>query len=161
MAVRTFTTLADPWWKRQPHESLTAYTRFCRYRDQPADDPDYTRTEGRSLMRIADGFRISDRTIEELARKHRWDDRADAYDAHRRETESARHARAIEAAAEQLASAELAAAADLTSYLRASVRNMIGQAAYLEPNEIPVVADAISKLHTAAATAHDAQGGAE
>lgn len=25
--------LQDPWWERQPDESLTAYTRFCRWRD--------------------------------------------------------------------------------------------------------------------------------
>lgn len=146
MAVRTFDTLVEPIWQRQPEESLTAWKRFRNYRDQPHT------TKGRLLWLVADHFRASDRSIQELADKQRWEERARAYDAHVRATSHERHAQAISARADQHAATQLATATDLLHYIRTSLHVLTRDGIYADADTIPALADAATQLAAATHT---------
>lgn len=144
MGFTPITTLHEPWWERQPDESLTAYTRFCRYRDH---DPAACDDNGqRSYQAVATSFRISDRAVREQAKAHRWADRAAAHDDQQKREADARHHDWIHQQANQLAEAQIRASHEMTHLVRYSVREHITHGTALEADEIPKVADAAAKL---------------
>lgn len=148
MAVRTFTTLTEPTWKRQPGETMEAFRRFTVYLNQPREDSEYRRSEGRSLYRVATAVRVSDRAITELAEKHRWEDRARDYDSACANGPNPTAAAAHQQHRDTNTSAALAAQTDLIHYVRASVHHLTERGTYLDPHELNQVADAIATLHS-------------
>lgn len=137
MAFRKFDSLTEPWWGRQPEESLAAYTRFCQYRE--------LRRGERSYAHVADSSGVKPDTITHQAKAHRWQERAAAWD----EEQTRQHEERIQGRAERVAEAELTAAEEILHLCRKSVRSAIERNDLLDPGEVPKWTESAIKLRQA------------
>jgi hypothetical protein len=64
-------------WKRQPGESKIAYSSFAHYRDLPQSE--------RSIARTSRDLKKNPTMLEDRARRWRWLERVDQFDAHMEE----------------------------------------------------------------------------
>lgn len=138
VAFKMLENLVDPVWKRQPGESLTAYTHFLRYLKQPKTD-EYDPREGRCVERLAVQLGRAEHTLQENSRNHWWELRAAAWDAYR-------HQRKLQESQRMLSEASVDAAAEMLVLLRSSVRSHMVAGRVLDPVEIADVASAASQL---------------
>jgi hypothetical protein len=67
-------TLKVPLWKRQPGETTIAYAAFAYYRDLPQSE--------RSIARTSRDLKKNPTMLEDRARRWRWLERVDNWDAH-------------------------------------------------------------------------------
>lgn len=143
MAFQRFEHLQEPWWGKQPDESLTAYTRFSQYRDQKRGE--------RSHQQVAESHQRAVRTVTQQAQAHRWDERAAAFD----EEQTRQHRERITQRAERFAEAQLSAGEEYLHLCRKSVRSAIEHGEVLDPGDVPKWTDAAIKLRQAAQSAPD------
>jgi hypothetical protein len=66
--------LVAPVWKRQKGETSAQYSRFAKYRDYPREE--------RTLARLSRELHRDAKTIGMAAKRWRWAERVDLWDAH-------------------------------------------------------------------------------
>lgn len=118
MGYRTLDLATYPMWERQTGETRTSYERFRAYLGQPAED--------RCVDQLARDQLLSGKALREQAERHRWRERADAFDEHERQRQRQQDRQRVEDLRVAACSAQLETARQLSQVIRAQAAHASG-----------------------------------